>query len=166
MLKPWERETETHIFFWGGIFSQWYSCDFVDSHDVKYTSTEQYMMAKKALAHGDYKAVQEVMDCDDPREQKAIGRKITNYSDEIWSPKRYQVVVDGNFYKFSQNPKLKELLLSTGNKIIVEASPYDKIWGIGLATYDDKVLDESKWDGENLLGKAIMKVRSLLIKEK
>jgi ribA/ribD-fused uncharacterized protein len=162
--QHWERETDTHIFFWGGIFSQWYSCSFIDPKDVEYTSTEQYMMAKKCLAHGDYKGVTDVMECDDPREQKAIGRRISNYSDEIWNPKRYQVVVDGNFYKFTQDPRLKELLISTGNKIIVEASPYDKVWGIGLGTNDNRVLNESLWDGQNLLGKAIMDVRELLKK--
>jgi ribA/ribD-fused uncharacterized protein len=153
-----ERVTDTHIYFWGGIFSQWYDCKFVEDR-ITFTSAEQYMMYHKAKAFNDYGSMFLVMDTTSPREQKAIGRAIKGYSDEIWGPIRYATVVQGNYLKFTQNEDLKALILSTGNKHIVEASPYDKVWGIGLGPADDKVLDESKWDGQNLLGKAVMEVR-------
>ena len=160
-MKLGERITDTHIYFWGGIFSQWYPCDFTEG-ELKFTSSEQYMMYHKAKAFEDYGSMYLIMDTQDPREQKAIGRAIKGYSDEVWSPIRYAKVLQGNYLKFSQNPELAQLLMSTGNKQIVEASAYDKIWGIGLAPQDDRVLDPAQWDGLNLLGQVVMETRDRL----
>lgn len=102
------------------------------------------------------------MSSNDPRKIKALGRKIANFDETIWCRHKYNIVVKGNFAKFSQNDKLKKKLLSTGNKIICEASPYDKIWGIGLSTSQTDVHDPSKCQGQNLLGRALMDVRTTL----
>jgi ribA/ribD-fused uncharacterized protein len=98
----------------------------------------------------------------DPKEQKALGRLVKGYDDASWSKIRLGVVTDGNYLKFSQNKVLRDELLSTGDKVIVEGSPYDKIWGVGLQFDDERIEDEKNWNGENLLGKALMEVRSKL----
>lgn len=93
---------------------------------------------------------------------KKLGRKVRNYDDSIWKEKRYDVVVKGNIAKFSQNEKLRSFLLSTGSKILVEASPKDTIWGIGLEESSPDALSPRKWQGENLLGFALMEVRDII----
>ena len=161
-----ERETDDTIYFWGGIFSQWYGAHFKED-DVTYTSNEQYMMAKKAETFNDKESYETIMETNSPLKQKAIGRKVKNYIDKVWADKRYDVVVQANYLKFTQNQDLKTLLLEdTNGREIVEASHEDPIWGIGLAPHDDRVLDKSKWKGQNLLGKAIMDVRTKLEQEK
>jgi len=97
-----------------------------------------------------------------PRYQKALGREVSDYDDDVWNKHKFDIVVDGNVIKFSQSEELKKLILSTENKIIVEGSHEDPIWGVGLSYDDDRILDESNWQGENLLGKAIMEVRNLI----
>ena len=91
-----------------------------------------------------------------------MGREVKNFNSDEWLKVSYQIMVDVNYAKWSSNIKLKQLLLSTGDKTIVEASPFDKIWGIGLHWSDDRVLDEKKWEGMNLLGKCLMQVREKL----
>lgn len=160
-----ERVTSTHVYFWNGIFSQWFIRQFSDlGTDTRYNCAEQYMMRQKALMFNDKQIAHEIMTSRTARAQKAWGRKVRNYDDAIWSKERYQVVVNANMAKFLQHQDLKESLLETGNKTIVEASPYDKIWGVGLHFEDDRILDEKNWDGENLLGKALMEVRDHLNK--
>lgn len=157
------KETGTHIYFWGDIYSQWYPCEFKDSDGRLYSSSEQYMMYKKAMVFADYASAQKIMATQNPRQQKALGRKIKNFTDEVWDKYKFQVVVNGNYLKFSQNPQLCQALRSSGSKEIVEASPYDKVWGIGLGLEDERIFDKAKWQGENLLGKAIMRVREKLL---
>lgn len=158
------KTTDKYIFFWSGIYSQWYHSIFtVDK--VQYQCAEQYMMAEKARVFGDKESLQKILSVDDPRKQKQWGRFVKNYDDEVWSQLRFDVVVKGNYAKFSQNENLKKQLLATGDKVIVEASPYDKIWGIGLSEHDERCLYEEYWKGQNLLGKAIMKVRDILREE-
>jgi ribA/ribD-fused uncharacterized protein len=95
----------------------------------------------------------------DPSVAKDLGREVRNYNDEQWSVVRFGYMVDVCFEKFKQNPHRLETLLSTGDRIIVEASPHDRVWGVGLHWTDEKILDEKNWKGENLLGKALMRVR-------
>jgi ribA/ribD-fused uncharacterized protein len=156
-----ERITETHIYFWNGIFCQWHPSLIIEGGQ-SFNCNEQYMIAKKAETFGDTKMLTEIMNTKYPRDQKALGREISNYDDDVWSDKRFEIVVQANRLKFDQNPDLKEMLLSTGDKILVEASYEDPIWGIGLHFDNDAILDESKWQGQNLLGKAIMLVREEL----
>jgi hypothetical protein len=156
-----ERITDTHIYFWNGIFCQWSQYTMVEE-DITYYSCEQYMMAKKAKLFNDEKVYDMIMSEEYPPVQKELGRMVSNYNQDVWDKHKFDIVVNANYLKFTQDETLKELLLDTGDKTIVEASPYDTIWGIGLSCDDDKILDESNWQGENLLGKAIMKVRTRL----
>lgn len=160
-----------YIFFWGhrsapnvvtkACFSQWYPCKFgVDGQ--MYSSTEQYMMAEKARLMGDNEVREQILATDDPREIKKLGRVVKDFDARLWDMKKSQVVVNGNLHKFGQNPELRDFLLSTGDKVLVEASPYDKIWGIGLDANNPDACDPKLWKGENLLGFALMEVRGLL----
>lgn len=152
---------EDMVLFWGGKFSQWYNADMVIS-GVKYCTCEQFMMAEKARTFSDNIALQQIMKTNDPKEQKAIGRKVDNFDADIWSPISREVVYTGNLAKFTQNKDCFDELMETGDKTIVEASPYDKIWGIGLSATDPRALDRNQWQGTNWLGEAIMKVRETL----
>lgn len=157
-------ENDDYVFFWGSIFSNWAKCTFIHE-GLTYTSAEQTMMAAKAKLFGDVGSYYDIINTDNPEEQKAIGKTIIGYDDAKWAAVRYRVVADAIYSKFSQNKEFSTILLETGNKKIVEASPYDKIWGIGMHASDPDILDESKWKGENLLGKALMEVRDRLRKE-
>lgn len=139
--------------------SQWYPCQFeVDS--MKYTSAEQYMMAEKARLFGDEKIRAEILRTSDPRKCKALGRKVKNFDKAVWDKRKENIVRNGNFEKFMQNSALRSFLLSTGDKVLVEASPTDRVWGIGLGKNNPDALDPKKWRGQNLLGFILMAVRN------
>jgi len=145
------------LFFWGGWPSQWTIADFViDS--VTYNCCEQWMHAEKARLFGDDEVLGKILASPHPRAQKEFGRKVCGYDDARWVEKRYEVVVQGNVAKYSQNPELLKLL-HEAPAMIVEASPDDDVWGIGLGMNEPDIFDPSKWRGQNLLGKAIMEAR-------
>lgn len=162
-----------YVFFWGHTerwgmvtkvcFSQWYDCLFMED-DVIYHTAEQYMMAQKALLFGDRAVYEEIMAAEHPKKYKALGKKVSGFSDKVWDAHKYEIVVKGNLAKFSQNPELMEFLLGTNTRILVEASPYDNIWGIGMSADDKGVENPMNWKGENLLGFALMEVRDRLKK--
>lgn len=159
------KTTDTHVFFYGSVFSQWADSLF-EIDGIQYVTAEQWMMAEKARTFNDEETLQKILYYTSPSVQKKLGRQVKNYNDEVWASKRFDAVVKGNYAKFSQNELLKHILLGTGDRILVEASPTDRIWGIGLAEEDPRCLDESQWRGQNLLGKALMKVRNMLREEK
>lgn len=148
-------------FFYGGIYSQFFPCIFSED-GIQYNCAEQYMMAKKALLFNDMDSYNEILSLASPHKIKALGRRVKNFDQKIWDEYKEDIVFKGNLLKFSQNQELCKELLATKNKEIVEASPTDIIWGIGLAETDPDIYDKSKWQGTNLLGKAIMKVRDVL----
>lgn len=154
------RRQNGFVFFWGGPFSQWYPHKMT-INGVEYNCCEQYMMAEKARTFGDAEALEAIMKSSDPKYQKAVGRSVKNFNPHIWEKVAMDVVLRANIAKFS-DPELKKFLFSFGNEEIVEASPYDKIWGIGMSENDPDVLDKSKWKGTNLLGEAIMQAREVL----
>jgi len=155
---------EDFILFWNGIYSQWHPSNFtIDGRE--YNCCEQYMMAKKALTFNDQESYKMIMYSDNPRDQKAFGRRVKNFNAEVWSVISREVVYQANYAKFTQNPELRKQLMATGDLEIVEASPYDKIWGIGLGEEDPRAWDKSTWEGTNWLGEAIMRVRETLRKE-
>lgn len=139
-------------------FSQWWMADFRYMNKT-YCCMEQFMMANKAMVFGDAETKEEIMNCHDPKEIKALGRKVKGFDDTVWNKVKYSIVLNGNFLKFSQNPKLREFLLSTGEDILVEASPYDAVWGIRMSAKDENAENPMKWGGQNLLGFALMEVR-------
>jgi len=146
------------VLFWNGIFSQWYSHDMIID-GVPYNCCEQYMMAEKARLFGDEAALKKIMALKDPKDQKACGRTVKNFDKVKWDAACKTIVYRANMAKFS-DPELNEYLMSFGDDEIVEASPYDTIWGIGLGENDPRALDKSKWRGSNWLGEVIMQVRN------
>lgn len=151
--------TPSMVLFWNGWLSNWFSSPFV-LDKIKYSCVEQYMMAKKAQLFRDQESWRKIMKTENPAKIKALGRKIKKFDEKTWEKQRLRIVQDGSFAKYSQNYSLWKLLDDTGDRIIVEASPYDKIWGIGLALQDPKAQDPTKWKGSNLLGICIMHARS------
>lgn len=151
------------VFFYGGVFSQWYPSNF-EINGEKYCTAEQYMMSKKADYFGDEEVRLKILATNNPSEQKALGRQVANFDKEAWDAVSRGYVYEANMAKFKQNPTLLQRLLDTEDKELVEASPYDKIWGIGLAIGDPKCLDKSQWRGTNWLGEILMKVRKDIIK--
>ncbi|MGV8120593.1 MAG: NADAR family protein [Candidatus Xenobiia bacterium LiM19] len=154
------KQTEKFFFFWKGPLSQWHRCMFTVDN-VSYNCAEQYMMAKKAELFGDLKSLERIMSSNSPREQKALGRKVKNFEPKIWNSQAKNHVLKANTAKFSQNPDLKRFLLDTKG-LIVEASPLDTIWGIGLDEDDPRALDRAQWKGTNWLGEVLTKVRTAL----
>jgi ribA/ribD-fused uncharacterized protein len=120
------------------------------------------MMAAKARLFNDEESVRRVVAAGHPQKAKAIGREVRGFDTGIWQRHRMELVVEGNIHKFRQNPALLDYLLSTGNRVLVEASPVDRIWGIGLAADDDRAGHPAQWRGLNLLGFALMRARSEL----
>lgn len=154
---------EQKIFpFYNGPFCQWYPSEFTDEDGITYDCAEQYMMAQKALMFGDDETYEKIMASDSPGEQKALGRLVKGFDVESWEEDARQIVYQGNLYKFSQSGYLWCYLKDTGDKILVEASPTDTIWGVGLSEIDPRVFDKSQWLGRNWLGDCLMRVREAL----
>ena len=164
------KVTDKHVFFWGEWPSNWFKCHFTVEHNGKelhFFNSEQYFMWVKAITFGDEEVAEKILEKGkNPKIAKALGREVKNYDDKVWNEKRYQVMVDANLYKYSQNEELKELLLNPEleGKHYVESSPLDKIWGIGVGE-TEALDDESNWRGQNLLGKALDEVRDKLVKK-
>lgn len=152
--------TNKFIYFWGDWTSNFYPCHFVTKDKKTFFCTEQYFMYMKAITFEDYEIAEKILLETKPSNCKKLGRQVRNYDDKIWNEKRYQVMLDANMMKFSQNLDLKDLLLNDDfeGKHFVEASPYDAIWGIKCSVKDAKD-DKSNWKGLNLLGKVLDEVR-------
>lgn len=160
-----------YVFFWGhkkskggvskSCFSQWYDAPF-ECEGKRFMTAEHYMMYRKALLFDDGDAVNRLLSASNPGEAKAIGREVKGFNQAKWEANRFEIVVAGNLAKFSYHPELKEFLLSTGNRILVEASPVDQVWGIGLAEDNPACENPNLWKGANLLGFALMEARDQL----
>ncbi|WP_297295327.1 NADAR family protein [uncultured Brachyspira sp.] len=138
--------------------SQWYIKDFKENN-LTFNCMEKYMMYNKALLFDDKKIAEEILNNNQPKAIKELGRKVSNFKDEIWDKVKYTIILKGNYYKFSQNNDLRNFLLNTKNKVLVEASPYDKVWGIKMKYDNENIENPFFWQGENLLGFALMEVR-------
>ena len=151
------------VFFWklghrNEEFSNWYSGTFaIDG--IRYFCVEQYMMAKKALLFNDLDVYQKIMASTDPGECKDLGKLVRNFNSSTWDSCKYEIVYNANYAKFHQNPELMAKLAATGAAVMAEASPLDKIWGIGMTADDPDARNPQKWKGENLLGKILMEIR-------
>lgn len=144
-----------------GYLSNWYMSEFCID-EIHFTSMEQYMMYKKAMLFHDMKIASKILQTSDVAQIKQLGRAVSGYDENYWNGVRQIVVYQGLMAKFSQNEKLKDLLLSTGDSILAECAVKDRIWGIGLSMKDADRLDKAKWKGQNLLGYALMLVRERL----
>lgn len=141
--------------------SQWYPAKF-EIDDVVYPTAEHYMMAQKAQLFEDEKSFEKIIAAKSPRDAKKFGRGVKGFDDEVWKKHRFDYVVQGNRHKFSQNNGLRVFLLITKDTVIVEASPKDRIWGIGMSENHKDVYSPKNWRGSNLLGYALMEVRDIL----
>lgn len=161
-----------YLFFWGhtpgqkgvvdkSCFSQWFPAAFTVAGDT-YATAEHWMMAEKARLFGNDDVRQRIIAARHPDEAKKLGRQVTGFDPVVWDAQKYELVVTGNYHKFSQHVPLRNYLLTTGDRVLVEASPVDAIWGIGLAASHPEALQPARWPGENLLGFALMEVRDQL----
>lgn len=160
------------LFFWGhqpskdgkvtsSCLSQWWPAPFkVDA--VSYATAEHWMMAEKAALFGDHEIASRIVAAESPKQVKQLGREVRGFDSVRWDCEKFRIVAEGNAHKFGQNPSLRDFLLSTENTVLVEASPVDSVWGIGLAADDDRARNPLQWRGENLLGFALMQVREEL----
>ncbi len=164
-----EGKQQKYLFFWSArsssrqqvtksCLSQWWKSDFWSVAHT-YCCMEQFMMANKAELFGDKKTREQILQCSDPKQIKALGRKVKPFEEAAWEEVKYSIVLNGNYYKFTQDAALRNFLLSTGDAVLAEASPYDRIWGIGLGEKEEAVSNPWNWKGENLLGFALMEVR-------
>ena len=161
------RVTEKHICFWKEWPSNWHPAEFdveVNGVECHFFNTEQYFMYMKAIVFGDEEIAKQILADGDPKKAKALGRKVQNYDEPVWNDKRYQIMLKANVAKFSQNEDLKQLLLSPeyDGRGFVEASPYDKVWGVCMYESNPDIDDETKWKGLNLLGKVLDETRRII----
>jgi ribA/ribD-fused uncharacterized protein len=159
-----------YLFFWGhrpqsdgsvgaGCLSQWWPA-FFTVEGVTYRSAEHFMMWHKAMLFGDQETARKVVAAGHPRQAKLLGRQVRDFDESTWADRRYDIVVAASTAKFGQNPDLRAFLLSTDERVLVEASPTDRVWGIGLAAADVRTADPRQWIGLNLLGFALMQARA------
>ncbi|GHF08466.1 hypothetical protein GCM10017786_47830 [Amycolatopsis deserti] len=165
-------ERVKYLFFWGhrperdgsagrGCLSQWWPARFaVDGRE--FATAEHYMMWRKAMLFGDTATAEQVLRAPHPRRAKELGHRVAGFDEERWVASRYDIVVAGSVAKFGQHPELRRFLLGTGERVLVEASPVDATWGIGLPADDPRAREPEQWPGLNLLGFALMDARSEL----
>lgn len=158
------RQRDGYFLFWSEWPSNWTHSPFKIEGRV-FNCVEQWMMAKKAAMFKDIEALKRIMSTSDPAAQKRFGRQVKNYNDAKWATVRYEIVLKGVVEKYRQNPDLRELLLATGDLTFVEASPQDKVWGIGMDADDPDATHPGRWRGLNLLGKATTEARKIIREE-
>jgi ribA/ribD-fused uncharacterized protein len=144
--------------FWGGFMSQWDPTGFKVG-SLWFPTAEHWMMWSKARCFEDHATAERILAASHPKEAKELGRKVRYFDENVWMGRRYDIVRTGNLLKFSQNPLSRKSLFATGNKILVEASPHDRVWGVGRGAEDPRAYKPGLWDGSNLLGFALMSVR-------
>ncbi|MGQ4512657.1 NADAR domain-containing protein [Streptomyces sp. DW26H14] len=165
-------ERVEYLRFWGhapsrdgqlsaSCLSQWWPAPFTVG-GVAYATAEHWMMAGKARLFGDAEAERAALAAAHPSQAKKAGRLVRGFDEEIWRQERFALVVEGSVHKFGQDPALRSFLLATGDRVLVEASPVDRIWGIGLAADDERAENPADWRGQNLLGFALMEARTRL----
>lgn len=169
MAEGWRPD---FLMFWGHrakadsgvgkhVFSQWWPAPFT-LEGVRYPTAEHYMMAGKARLFGDEEMLGRILEAETPGEAKKLGRKVRNFEEAAWNAAAFSIVVRGNLGKFGQNERLKAYLLATGRRVLVEASPLDRIWGIGMGEANPAAKDPAQWRGKNLLGFALVAARAEL----
>ena len=165
-------ETFDYLLFWGHTpkadgriakecFSQWYPACF-ECEGARYASAEHYMMAGKARLFGDTQMLEQILASTSPAEAKQLGRKVRDFDDARWKAACFDIVVEGNVAKFGQNPELAQVLLETGESVLVEAAPRDRVWGIGMGASNPEARNPAAWRGQNKLGFALMEARRRL----
>lgn len=159
-----------YIFFYGhnparnnyACFSNWFPSPFVKD-GIAFNNTEQYMMYHKAMLMGDIDTAQLIKNETNPKKIKSLGRKVSPWNEKLWVDNRERIMYEGCLTKFSSDRNLRNVLLQTYPSVLVEASPTDKIWGIGMRSTDTSINNPENWKGLNLLGKTLVKVRDVLL---
>ena len=162
-----------YLHFWGhrprpdgqvsaSCLSQWWPSPFVVD-GVTYATAEHWMMAGKARLFADAEAEARVLAAAHPAEAKKAGRLVRGFDEAIWQRERLALVTEGSVHKFAADDELRGFLLGTGERVLVEASPVDRVWGIGLAAKDEGAENPARWRGLNLLGFALMEARARLL---
>ncbi|MFE1592302.1 NADAR family protein [Nocardia sp. NPDC058705] len=165
--------TPKYLAFWGhsprrdaalgsSCLSQWWPATF-EVDGVEFASAEHYMMWRKALLFDDAATAAKVLEVGHPSQAKKLGRQIRNFDESVWVGARFDIVVTGSVAKFGQDDGLRKFLTGIGSRVLVEASPVDRIWGIGLAADDPAATEPDRWRGLNLLGFALMRARDELV---
>ncbi|MFF5234185.1 NADAR family protein [Dactylosporangium sp. NPDC000521] len=160
------------LHFWGhrpnrdgsvgpGCLSQWWPAEF-QVGGVRFASAEHYMMWSKASLFGDTATAAKVLKAGHPNDAKTLGREVRGFDETVWKRERFDIVVNASVGKFGQHEDLRAFLLGTGDRILVEASPVDRVWGIGLSAQDASADEPALWRGLNLLGFALMRARTIL----
>ncbi|MGN5380355.1 NADAR family protein [Streptomyces lasalocidi] len=161
-----------YLHFWGhrptkdgsigaSCLSQWWPSPFVVD-GVEFATAEHWMMAGKARLFEDAEAERRILAAGHPSEAKKAGRLVRGFDEAIWERERFRIVVEGSVHKFASDDALRAFLLGTADRVLVEASPVDRVWGIGLAATDEAAMDPRRWKGPNLLGFALMAARERL----
>jgi ribA/ribD-fused uncharacterized protein len=161
-----------YLHFWGhrpepdgslgrGCLSQWWPSPFAVG-GITYLTAEHWMMAEKARLFHDAEAERAAIAAPNPALAKAAGRTVRAFDDQIWERERFEIVIRGSVHKFSSTPELRAYLTNTGERVLVEASPRDKVWGIGMSARAEDAENPSAWRGLNLLGFALMEARARL----
>ncbi len=165
-------EPVDYLFFWGhrpqpdgsvgpGCLSQWWPAAFT-VESLRYPTAEHYMMWRKALLFNDFDSARQILAAAHPQQAKTLGRRVTGFDAPTWQRHCFDIVVAANVAKFGQHPALLTYLLGTAGRVLVEASPTDRIWGIGLSADDPRAQHPGQWNGTNLLGFALMAARTIL----
>lgn len=149
---------DKYVAFWGGCFSNFFPCQFWLEGKL-WTTSEKYFMWKKAVTFGDNETAEKILKLDSPREIKKLGREVKNFTPDIWDKIKEDIMYAGVNAKFTQCAECNECIKRFKEQKFVEGSPDDTIWGVGIHYRDENVFDESKWRGENLLGKILNRVR-------
>lgn len=166
-MAAYEQESDTHIYFYGGVFSNFAYCPSgvsvaIGDELIAFRTSEHAFMALKAHEFGDTDAIEQLKEAVRPSDAKHIGRTVRNFDNDRWSEVRYDAMKAALLAKFTQNENHQRTLLETGNKILVEASPSDRVWGVGLEIGDRRLYSERTWQGQNLLGQCLIEVREII----
>lgn len=157
------KQIGNYTFFYKDKIAQWNMTDFYEE-GKKYCCAEQYMMYHKAVLFNDLEIAEKIIKSNNPKEIQELGRQVKNFDEKIWKENRSKIIIQGNILKFTQNKELRDILLSTKETILVEASPIDCLYGIGLGIEDPNITNRGNWRGENLLGIILMHVRNVIKK--
>ncbi|MFE9391998.1 NADAR family protein [Streptomyces sp. NPDC006784] len=161
-LSFWGNQREADGSIGRGCLSQWWESEFTTEGRV-FRSAEHYMMAHKAWLFNDDETAERILAAPHPGAAKTLGRQVEGFEEEVWLEHRYGIVLRGNHAKFSADTELRDFLLKSRDRVLVEASPLDRIWGIGLAADDARASSPLRWKGLNLLGFALMETRNTLL---